>query len=189
MKPLFAGLCAAIVLATSPIAAPVNAAGNCGVLCQTEFYETATPQSILRALSDGEDLHARDSMGRTPLHFVARATPQTIAAMINAGADVRAEDSLNRRPIHFVSAMAPPEVVQVLLLAGADPNARTANNWAPLHGAAKWGRPDTIRLLLDAGADPFATTDMGELPYDMVGQNELVRESSEFQVLKQAKQG
>ena len=75
----------------------------------------------------------------------------------------------------------------VLLKAGADPNARTANNWTPLHGVAKWGRPETIRVLLDSGADPAAVNDMGETPFDLVGNNTRVLESGEFQVLKEAK--
>ncbi len=175
------------VFVFSATALPAFAAGPCGVLCNAEFYETATPASVEQLVAEGEDVNGKDPMGRSPLHFAGGARADTIRALIAAGADVSAPDSLDRKPIHFVTAAGSPENVVVLLKAGADPNARTANNWTPLHGVAKWGRPEIIRVLLEAGADPGATNDMGETPFDLVGNNTQVLESPEFHVLKEAK--
>ena len=141
---------------------PVLAANECGALCQSEFYQTATADTVQKLLDKGADVNARDAAGKTPLHWVANADPKSILVLIAAGADVNARDDLDRTPLHFVSATGSAENVLLLLSAGADVNAKTANDWTPLHGVAKFGSPDNVRILLEAGADASAANEMGE---------------------------
>ena len=180
MNKLLLGFVAAIT------AAPAQAADTCDVLCQTEFYQTATAITVAQVIEDGASVMAKDAAGKTALHWVGKASPATIKVLLAAGADVNAKDDLDRTPLHFVSAVGAPDIVTLLLAAGADVNAKTANDWTPLHGVAKFGAPETIKILLAAGADPSALTEMGETPFDLAASNEPVKASPEYQILQEA---
>jgi ankyrin repeat protein len=169
------------------VLSPATAAVECGVLCQAEFYQTATADMIQKLLDQGANVNAQDAEGKSPLHWAAKADPEAILALIAAGAEVNATDYLDRTPLHFISATGTAENVLLLLNAGADVNAKTANDWTPLHGVAKFGSPDNIRILLEAGADASAANEMGETPFDLAVSNELVKTSPEYQILEEAK--
>ena len=177
-------LSAAAVLALT--AMPVFAAGECDVLCDPGFYETATPQSVQELIDAGADPNAADDVGKSPLHWVAKATPETIAVLLEAGAEVNARDYLDRMPFHFISAASTPENVVLLLEAGAKVNAKTANDWTPLHGVAKFGIPENIIILLDAGADASARTEMGETVLEFAGANARIKDTDAYEVLEAA---
>jgi ankyrin repeat protein len=174
------------VIALALTAMPVFAAGECDVLCDPEFYETATTQSVREVIEAGADVNGADDAGKSPLHWVAKATPETIAALLEAGAEVNARDYLDRMPFHFISAASTPENVTLLLGAGADVNGKTANDWTPLHGVAKFGIPENIIILLDAGADASARTEMGETALEFAAGNDRIKDSDAYEVLQTA---
>ena len=184
MKKLVLSAAAALALTVTPTFAD----GECNVLCDPEFYETATPESVQELIDDGADVNGVDDAGKSPLHWVAKATPETIAVLLEAGAEVNARDYLDRMPFHFISAASTPENVELLLEAGADVNAKTANDWTPLHGVAKFGIPENIIILLDAGADAAARTEMGETVLEFAGDNARIKDSDAYEVLEEAQE-
>eukprot|EP01064_Diplonema_japonicum_P019659 TRINITY_DN2841_c0_g1_i1.p1 TRINITY_DN2841_c0_g1~~TRINITY_DN2841_c0_g1_i1.p1 ORF type:complete len:292 (+),score=51.91 TRINITY_DN2841_c0_g1_i1:35-877(+) len=55
---------------------------------------------IVKDLVDhGADVHARDSLGKTPLHCIQR--PDIGALLLDAGADINARDHQGRTPLHW----------------------------------------------------------------------------------------
>jgi len=179
MQVLFAG---ALALGG---AAPVLA-GECETLCDPEFYKTASVGDLSLLIGAGEDVNARDDVGRAALHWSAGASPAVITALIQAGADVQARDMYDRTPLHFVSATGSAENITLLLQAGADVNARTANDWTPLHGVAKFGTPENVALLLAAGADGAARTQMGETAFVLGKTNSRMAGTEALEVLRSA---
>ena len=85
-----------LIVSAATMSAPALAATECETLCQAEFYQTATADTIQELLDGGANVNARDPAGKTPLHWVANAAPATIQALIAAGADVNAKDDLDR---------------------------------------------------------------------------------------------
>jgi ankyrin repeat protein len=152
-------------------AGPVLAADDCVELCDVDFYESATAESVQMLTDRGVDVNTRDDIGKSALHWVAGAKPEVISALLAAGADVNAKDQLDRTPLHFVAATGSIENIRLLLDAGAEVNARTANDWTPIHGAAKFGTPENVMVLLEAGADAAARTEMGESAFDQSPSN------------------
>ncbi|MFT7596704.1 MAG: ankyrin repeat protein [Paracoccaceae bacterium] len=161
-------------------------AGECGVLCDAAFYETANPASLQQVIDTGADVNARDDVGRSALHWAAGAAPEVIVSLLQAGADVHAGDQYQRTPLHFVSATGSGENITLLLQAGADVNARTANDWTPLHGVAKFGAPENVTLLLAAGADGAARTQMGETAFVLGETNARMAGTEALEVLRAA---
>lgn len=91
-------------------------AGECGRLCDTEFWKSATPPPVATLLAAGMDVKARTAVGMTPLHWAA------------------------------VGSNENPAVVKVLLDAGADVKARTVNGGTPLHRAVGWKKNPAMYL-------------------------------------------
>ena len=161
-------------------------AGECGVLCDPEFYQTATVEGLNQVIKAGADVNARDDVGRAALHWSAGASPAVIVVLLQAGADVQARDMYDRTPLHFVSATGSGENITLLVQAGADVNARTANDWTPLHGVAKFGTPESVALLLTMGADGAARTEMGETAFVLGQTNARMAGTEALEVLRKA---
>lgn len=176
------------ILATAAViiglAAP-GLAGECGVLCDPEFYKTASTDTVHQLIEAGVDVNARDDVGRAALHWATAASPAVITALLRAGADVQAEDQYQRTPLHFISAAGSAENISLLLQAGAEVNARTANDWTPLHGVAKFGTPENVQLMLAAGADGAARTQMGETAFDLATTNARMAGTEALETLRE----
>ena len=163
---------------------PVLAADDCAELCDAEFYMSATAPSVQQLIDQGVDVNARDEIGKSALHLVAKAKPEVISALLAAGADVNAKDQWDRTPLHFVAATGSIENIKLLLDAGAEVNAKTANDWTPIHGAAKFGTPENIMVLLEAGADAAARTEMGESAFDLSPNNPKIAGTEALKILE-----
>lgn len=167
------------------LAAPLSA-GECGTLCDPEFYKTASVDGLQQLIKAGADVNAPDEGGRAALHWAAAAPPAVIQALLQAGADVLAGDQYQRTPLHFVSASGSAENISLLLQAGADVNARTANDWTPLHGVARFGTPEIVVLMLAAGADGAARTQMGETAFVLGETNARMTGTEALEALREA---
>jgi ankyrin repeat protein len=66
------------------------------------------------------DVHERDSLGRTPLHYAAEMGDSTLAAFfISLGADVDAQDNEDQTPLGISAEKNDPEMARLLVSAGA----------------------------------------------------------------------
>ena len=98
-------------------------------------------------LAAGADVHARDSAGRTPLHWAAGATYSD-----HDGGDRERN----------------PAVIELLLAAGADVNAQSRRGDTPLHWAADTNKDrDALELLIAAGANLMLQNEDGDSPWDV----------------------
>lgn len=165
---------------------PALAADPCTDLCNTEFYQSATVESIQQQIDQGTDVNALDGEQKSALHWVAGAKPEVVTALLAAGADVNAKDYLDRAPLLFVAATGTVENITLLLDAGAEVNAKTANDWTALHGAAKFNTAESVMVLLQAGADPAAKTEMGETPFALSPNNQKLVDTEALIILKDA---
>lgn len=84
--------------------------------------------------------NARDSFGRTPLHYAAGANrDQMVDLLLNNDADPNAKDEHDRTPLIEAASTGSCEVIELLKRRGADPNARdnlearTPLMWAAYH--------------------------------------------------------
>ena len=73
------------------------------------------------------------------------------------------------------------------LQAGMDPEARAEGGLTPLHWAANFGDSETIEVLLQEGADAKALTSDGELPFDLLKDDEQLKKTDGYWKLYQAR--
>ena len=113
---------------------PVQA-GDCGRLCDGEFWKSATPADVQAELAKGANLQARDKEHEgTPLHWAAADTenPAVLTTLLNASADLEARNKNSSTPLHVAAAgNKNPDVVMTLLNTGADLEARNKNGRYP----------------------------------------------------------
>lgn len=92
-------------------------------------------------IAHGADVHAKNRMGATPLHYAADA--------------------------NHLNADAQADTIAYLVAAGADPNAVCKRGVAPLHRAVRTRSSAAVRALLAAGADPRKKNGNGSTPQQL----------------------
>ncbi len=113
----------------------------------------------VRALiARGDDIHAVDGDGATPLHYAAHMAQAEIAKiLLERGARVDARNKKGRTPLHEAAGHLHREgdeaMMSVLLAAGASLETPDNEGMRPLHLAAVAGHYEAARVLLDRGAD------------------------------------
>jgi len=90
-----------ILLAVLVLSFPGAAkAGTCENLCDEDWWESASVETLQQELANGAGVNARDKDGLTPLHFAAAyGTSEIIEVLIKAGADIRARDKNGKLPV------------------------------------------------------------------------------------------
>ena len=98
-------------------------AGECGKLCDWDWWDTATQREVAAEIAT-VDVNARNNY-YTPLHLAVRfGTPANIKALLKAGADVNARQLESGTPLHYAGISDNPDKVLALLDAGADGRAK-----------------------------------------------------------------
>ena len=120
--------------------------------------------------------NARDSFGRTPLHYAASGQSNTTALLLRAGADPAARTSraiarkystplpAGSTPLHYACSHENLVTAQLLVKAGAPLAQADAQGDTALHLAAYWGNTNLPKLLIGAGAPLDATNRAGQTP-------------------------
>ena len=154
-----------------------EALAECGNLCDSSWWGTATNADVREELNAGADVMAKGGYnGETPLHYAAEyGTAEVIETVMDSGADVMALADYGKTQLHKAAWAGTPETIRALVAAGADVMARTKTGGTPLHGAASRGTPAKIQALLDAGADAKAKNEEGKTPWGYAQKNEKLK--------------
>jgi ankyrin repeat protein len=120
------------------------------------------------AIAEGQDVNARDGMGRTPLFFVSE-NPRIVEVLLAASADVNAADGEGYTPLHLAASWPKKLwIAEMLIDAGANVNAQTQYGMTPLIIASFAANlaPDgnvhrLVEMLLRAGANVNAKSEDG----------------------------
>ena len=139
-------------------------------------YRSATTNRItlLKLLINrGADVRARDSSGRTALHWSVEqimtegggftARPEVVRFLLDNGAEVNAQDYLGQTAlIKIVAAWKNPIAIpQLLIEKGANVNLGDKDGVTALMLSAEKGRSDLVQLLLEKGATLDAKDKLG----------------------------
>ena len=134
--------------------------------------EYGRPEVARVLFNHGASVNAKNNLGRTPFHELARAVNwigsdhlAVAKLLLEKNADLDARDEDHETPLHFASKYGRLDVVLVLIDHGAIIDAE--NNWGqtPLHlsseiihysGHRSARLQDIVRLLLDRGANANA---------------------------------
>ena len=151
----------------------------------------ANPAVVLALIEAGADAKARDDTGFTPLHRVGNyeANPAVVRALIESGADAGARTDSGFTPLTWIAAYTQtPSMIKALIKGGADPNAR-GGGATPLHWAVRnpyEANPAVIVALIEGGANPGARDDDGNTPFDYAKDNDALKGTDAYRLLKAA---
>ena len=161
-------------------------AGECGKLCDPNWWVTATQREVAAEITT-VDVNARAENGSTPLHWAASyGSPINVTILLKAGANVNARTKTGETPLHTAALWGTAAHIKVLLKAGADVNARQSESGTPLHYAGISDNPDKVLALLDAGADGRAKDKYGSTPFDYTKDNEKLKDTDAYWALHDA---
>ncbi|WP_373716039.1 ankyrin repeat domain-containing protein [Roseateles sp.] len=123
---------------------------------------------------DPSAIHARTSLGETPLHFLCVENQiDAVQALIQRGADVNTVNEVGSTPLSDACSLAYLDLVRLLLASDAvlwldgqhDPT---------LHQAVRGGDVEIVRLILDAGANVNELADLSEAPLHLAVEDDKV---------------
>ncbi|KAL4961712.1 ankyrin repeat domain-containing protein [Aspergillus stella-maris] len=102
----------------------------------------------------GHRLDIRDSLGRTPLSWVAGdGHTNLVRRLLSTGLSIDSWDAELQTPLAWAAKNGHRDVVELLLCHGAGKESRDTRGQTPLSLAARFGHRNVVECLLDAGAD------------------------------------
>jgi hypothetical protein len=127
----------------------------CGI--GTEGMTVIKTADVVGLIDQGADLHAKDMLGDTPLHFACyNGHAEVVKALLEKGADLHAKDNNGYSPLHWACMYGHAEVVKALLEKGADVHAMDNGERMPLCLACTYGHAEVVKALLEKGADVYS---------------------------------
>ena len=109
-----------------------QAGAECGNLCESFWWKTATMADVQAELDAGADVMARSKDGVTPLHWATSFdTPEITQALLDAGADIMARTKTGSTPLHWAAELGSPANIQALIAAGADAKVKNKEGKTP----------------------------------------------------------
>lgn len=172
------------VLQEIKLGADVNAKDDGGLSVLHFAAANSSNAEVIRLLLEqGADPNAKDQDGLTPLHAaVLTSDAEMVRVLTRLGADPNARTHEGWSPLH-IAAMFDAELatIRALVEAGADVNPKDKDGWTALHFAAlRSSSPEAVLLLLQLGADANAKALDGSTPWDLIQENEKLRNSSAY---------
>lgn len=111
--------------------------------------ERGDTAAVLRLLSAGAAIDARDARGRTALLAATHANQvTTAAALIDAGADINIRDDRKDNPLLYAGAEGLLDILRLLIAAGADTRITNRYGGTALIPAAERGHVAVVEELL-----------------------------------------
>jgi ankyrin repeat protein len=106
-------------------------------------------------IDQGADVNASDTLGWTPLHFVAseNTTTEIIRVLVDRGADVNAKTCQNCTPLHRAVLNSNIKITEFLVFKGAFINARCTTYGTPLDLAKQQENLQVVDYLSSIGAE------------------------------------
>lgn len=117
------------------------------------------PETVELLINNGFDVHAKDKIGYTPLHYAADGdSPEIIQTLVKHKANINEEANNGSTPLHVAALWNKnEEIIKTLIDLGADVNARNKDFETPILNAVKLNQnPKIVKMLLEHGADPHA---------------------------------
>lgn len=122
---------------------------------------------LAELLALGADVHAKDDMGRTPLHNACQCfLHEHVLALLASGADAAARDARGMTPLHYAANTGFSGCFAWLIEAGSPVDATDLAGHTPLFHAAARGSSESVWALLRAGANPGIADHDGETLFD-----------------------
>ncbi len=142
--------------------------------------DDATAAAIL--IQQGADVKARDTTGRTALHYAVSPPGDHSAAitlLLDHGAEIDARDQQNQTPL--LAAGRNVADLETLIARGADPKARDKKGWTALHYVARSPSNlpsdlDVLGLLCACGLDPETRDQSSATPLG-IAREQLAKET------------
>ena len=110
--------------------------------------------AIRKHVSDGANVNARDTKGRTPAHVAAFASQdEALRALAEAGADMNALEGRAYDVVTIAAVANDPELLSLAIELGNDPGLVTSPyDGTALIAAAHLGHVEVVRRLIAAGS-------------------------------------
>ena len=114
---------------------------------------TDDPDEVRQLLDRGDDIHAIDERGQSPLYIACQMNHVRAATLLlDRGADVEQGRTGGASPLILACMRGRFDVVTLCLDNGADVD-RASQGYSPLNFASLYGHSSIVSLLLDRGAD------------------------------------
>lgn len=122
-------------------------------------------EMALWLLEDGSDVHARDDLGQSALHYVARFnTPDTLRLLAKYHPTVNSPDDNGRTPLHYAAILGRLDMVRALLDFGAIAVFKDNGHCSPIHHAAMGNHVNVVQELLEYGVHVDELDVVGRTP-------------------------
>lgn len=126
--------------------------------------------------------------GATSLHFAADGDNRAaiLKMLVESGGNVTVRTNAGATPLHFAAAKGDLDMIELLLERGSDIHARDEGGWTALHYAARDSKSEMVVIaLVDiGGADIEATTNSGRKAYDLILENETLKDNEAAYLLE-----